>query len=613
MLRAQFTGNVTFGYSHSSNVEGRSDTVSPDGVIQPLIHLEYEKEISPPSKLQFTGEFQPYYYQKVAARTYKYAYFDATGSFYLSDIEHKNDTTTPKPEVTTKQHNDTISLSTANKESSGENHKDSTAAKVNTTHKADSNKIYAKSLMATFNAFGDELYAESEKASDKKIVALLADSLGESFYALAEVLGEEGYTVTMQEEMLEEIADYQSALLLLSKKNTGMTKLKERLDAIVADIRAHKPTKDELIPKATSESVTRLNNEVKGKQDTVSEEGDEEEEEAIAEALEEEDSPMLTLTSVEDGAVDDFTYTNATLREDVSPLTPKTLATLLSTPALFEWQSNSDTYKNYGYYMLTLSPKIELYPSAKSGVAFSYVFADTKYPQDSIYTYYENRGWASFKTEVTNDILFLSTLGLGLRQYPTPLKVSDTLAGPRKRVIEFSSQSRFLRYSASTGISGLIGDKINAGALFKLTYGPNLDSPAYIYTFNQGVKFAGKLADDEYSYNKTGGVIFANARLPEDIDVGISFDYEKRQYAELILVTYAPLTHRPNFKSFDRKDKLNITEIQITRPFVAEDKYLRLFTGITPTLVMTYTDQNSTIPSFAYKDFTFELTLAADF
>jgi hypothetical protein len=263
--------------------------------------------------------------------------------------------------------------------------------------------------------------------------------------------------------------------------------------------------------------------------------------------------------------------------------------------------------------MLTLSPKLELYPSPKSGVAFSYVFADAKYPQDSIYTYYENRGWTSFKTEVTKDILFLSTLGLGLRQYPTPLKVSDTLAGPRKRVIEFASQSRFLRYSASTGISGLIGDRINAGALFKLTYGPNLDSPAYIYTFNQGVKFAGKLSDDEYSYNKTGGVIFANTRLPEDIDVGISFDYEKRQYAELILVTYAPLTHRPNFKSFDRKDKLSITEMQITRAFVAEDKYLRIFTGFTPTLVMTYTDQTSTIPSFAYKDFTFELTFAADF
>jgi hypothetical protein len=153
---------------------------------------------------------------------------------------------------------------------------------------------------------------------------------------------------------------------------------------------------------------------------------------------------------------------------------------------------------------------------------------------------------------------------------------------------------------------------LTIGVLGKVTINPNIDSLALSASYNQANKFAGPLSTNMYAYDKYGAIVSLQSRLPGDIDMGATFDYEKRRYPTFKFVR--TFNKREIVISSTRNDDMYFASSTIAKPFFSgSDRLAGLFTGITPIIDLTYSKLSSSISTFSYEDFTATLNISFDF
>ncbi|HEY6171575.1 MAG TPA: hypothetical protein VIX80_04860, partial [Candidatus Kapabacteria bacterium] len=226
------------------------------------------------------------------------------------------------------------------------------------------------------------------------------------------------------------------------------------------------------------------------------------------------------------------------------------------------------------------------------------------YPNDTLYKYTEHRLWGDIRFEITNGLASVSSVAIGFRNNPHPLHQSLNPQNPNAKILV--AQSKFTQLAFGTGIIFSTGRRTTLGLFGKLTLNPNIDSLALSASINQANKFAGPLSTNTYAYDKYGGIVSVQSRLPLDIDIGFTFDYEHRRYP-----TFKAILRR---NTSTRSDDMYFVSGTIAKPFFfGSERAIGVFTGVTPIIDLTYSKLSSSISTFSYKDFTTALNISLDF
>ena len=576
---SQFRGNIELNGSRSTNVEGR-DTSSPDGVIQPLLQLDYNLTPSPFSMLLFSGSLGNYFYTKSPDRSYFYTSISATGNFYLSNHDKIAQEAKPRTEKTT-----------APPSSSVHSPKMDSSKDIKPVAVENARMLDIPLFITQLSALGDHLDSlPIVSATRKKSETSFKDSASIALFALADILEEQDFTESVKSVIIEELSSIRDLMSKVEISQSEQKKAISRLNAMLSQLTKTSANSD-LIP-VPAQAVSHNDDNIEAADFNSSME----------------EAPLVTLISTYQFMYSQYSYTNISLREDADIVTAKTIATHLSVPASLQYQKNQDTYKIYTNTVITIAPHLEIFPSNKAILGTGYQFSLAQFPNDTLFDYIDNRFVENLRAEVTSNLVFFGSVGIGLRHYSHPFGFSDSVK-IRKTVVRYNSPSNYTQFTLTSGFAFFPYERLSLGLFARITTKPSLDSPLYIVSLRKKGTFSGKAADDEYSYGTKGIYFYVTSRLPGDIDVGLDIQRESREYHSMVLIEQNRKPPAP----FMRTDNVTILGLDISRTFYFMNRLASMFTAFTPTLTFTSSNVNSTFKGYSYRDFTSQLQLSFGF
>lgn len=419
--------------------------------------------------------------------------------------------------------------------------------------------------------------------SKRELPMSRASSISSTTGALKELVSEEGYSETMKEVIIEEIEKMKNDTEVLGSKQ-----LTAKLDQTVSELTHIPATEDDLYLSGAPLPHT---------------------DGGIGFTTSKPSSAMLVIP--DDIGYNDISHYNLYVAEDLLAFREKMNAPRLSLTLESELQQNTKTYSSFSYHTIKINPNFTTNISG-SLVGLHYYFTDVDYPNDTLYRYTEHRLWGDVRFEITSELASISSVAIGFRNNPHPLQVHIRTLPPNPIKIDLAAQSNFTQIALGTGLVFSATKQLTVAVVGKVTINPNIDSLAFSASSNQANKFAGPLSTNTYAYDKYGGIVSLQTRLPLDIDVGLSFDYERRNYPTFKFVR--TLNRREIVISTTRNDDMYYGSATIAKPFFSGyDRVIGLFTGITPIVDLTYSKLSSSVSSFSYKDFTATLNISFDF
>lgn len=305
---------------------------------------------------------------------------------------------------------------------------------------------------------------------------------------------------------------------------------------------------------------------------------------------------------------DDIAYTGIShfhlyLWDDISPLSPPRNDAQLSVSLSGDLQDNTPKYNSYSSKSYSLESGYTTNISSAL-VGIQYAYQNVFYPNDTLFRYYEHRIYGDLRLPISKDVVWISSLGYGQRTYPHPLRIQPI---PRRIV---TSQSEFSQFSLGSGVFVLPASTLTAGILAKMTINTDIDSMALSFNTSQVASYAGTTIYNTYAYDLLGVILTAQLRLPFDIDLGTTCDYEHRRYPNFRV----PKLQGGGSDIQTRNDNVTLFTTTISRPLYEErERIASLFTSITPSVDITYTDHASSLADFSYQEFSFTCTLSFDF
>lgn len=419
--------------------------------------------------------------------------------------------------------------------------------------------------------------------SKREMTIVKASTIASTLYALKELLSEEGYSETMKEVIIEEVEKIKDDPEVLESKQLTM-KLHQSLN----ELNTIKAAEDNLYLGGAM---------LPGGIETPS---------IIPESRQ---SALLVIP--DDIGYNSVSHNNLYLSEDLFAFSSKMNAPRLSITLESELQQNSKTYSSFSYNTIKINPNFTTNISGAL-VGSHYYFTEVNYPNDTLYKYTEHRLWGDIRFEIASGVASVTSIGVGFRITPYPLQVHIRTLPPNPTRIDLIAQSKFTQLAFGTGLLYSVSRRTTLGLLGKLTLNPNIDSLAYSASANQANKSAGPLSTNTYAYDKYGGIFSLQTRLPLDIDLGATLDYERRRYPTFKIVR--TFNKREVVISSTRNDDMYYASSTIAKPFFwGSDRVIGLFTGITPIIDLTYSKLSSSISSFSYQDFTTTLNISFDF
>ncbi len=603
---AQFSGSATISGYHSSNVEGR-DSATPDNVFNPTIDLMYNWIVANPASIKFEALTTPTFYQDVPSRSFVKSYFGVTGSFYLSNIE-ENSSVLPVRQIQTQQ----IKGNPA-------------ADEQKTTKEIPPQKIIAKPAITDLSQIASiKLAALSELmdsfdidkkglgAASEDIFSDLKDSVSEAVLALSDILGTQTFSESISDVVTSELANQKKIFLQVPMESDHKEEIVKDIDVIISIMKAGNPQSDILaVPESFVKAETPVPTPSTPPTTTV--------DQMIAEArqhlqieggdgsnIAKKNAPLLTLANSQT-EFKDLSSQDIFLKEDILPVSKKTLATLLSIPVSLEMQNNKDTLKIYSYSTFEFKPRLDIYSGEKFGFGGTFDLTSTRFPHDTVFAGTENKIRLDSRIEIFSGAVLGLEGGYASKSYSHPLVYEIVVTPKLTRTIK--TGSNFSHFFFGGAIYIFPSDRLSIGVAAHLTRSSNL-RPYIDEAITARSKIGGIANDDEYSYDLTRATAFFLWRIFWDINFSLDAAYENRAYTNIQLPKrLAPLVPQ----SADRKDYGPQLGIDLSREFLFDSRLISIFDSFTPVLDIQSTKYISNKTGFSYKDVTTTLSFEFGF
>jgi hypothetical protein len=621
-VRAQFSGSITLGGYHTTNADisttsAGKDTLTPDNVINPTFDLIYNWDISTPAQIKFELSLSPNIFTIVPSRSFEKTDLSATGNFYLSNIDEdkkpppispKLDSIKPKTIQQTPEPSlvhDTVKTTILIK-----------PEQLDIAHIAAGKLADLSGLLDSFDYDDKGL---SDDSSD--VISDLKDSVSESVLALSEVLTSEIFTESIASVVTSETENQKKIFFQVPMDAAHKKEIDSTFDAIITLLKGAKPQGDIMptpIPKSTAETATPIPASPSSeKNDMIAQAlvhlqvGDKE-----TPAVKEEDAPVLTLINTQT-EFKDLCSQDVLLKEDLTPLTKKTLATLLTVPATYEAQNNKGTYISYSYSQFEFAPRLDIYSGKNFAVGLTYDLTKIQFPFDTVHVNdgVENKFRLDTRIQAAPIFVFSGDVGISTKTYDDPLKYFVPIKGKPDKLV--STAANFSHFFLGGGMMIFPADRFVvtvAGAITRSSaLRPYLiDSTLRALTGRSRV--GGTQNDDQYSYQLSRISIFSLWRIFLDIDFSLDYSYEDRAYSNQQLARVATkINPRPQPITIKRDDSGPQIGFDLAREFLFDSRLISIFTSFTPKLDVQSSNYISTVKLFSYRDVTSTLSFEFGF
>ena len=611
---AQFAGSVTLSGYRSTNVEGR-DSATPDNVINPSIDLLYNWEISNPSAIKFETTVTPNIYQEVNSRSYLKSFFGATGSFYLSDIlDNQNSALLPVPPVTSlpPHANTTVPLP----RDIGK-----PVFVIKPAH-AEISKI-ASIKLALLSELLDSFETSKKglRADSTDIASDLKDSVSESVLALSDILATQIFTESIADVVTNEIVNQKKIFSQVPMDELRKAEIGKGFDDILVLIKGDKPQSDIFpTPKPnviveTSTPITEGSSYPNADELVAQALAHLQTEDGGTNASRGKNAPIITLINSQT-EFKDFSSQDILQKEDLAPLSKKTLATLLSVPVSLEIQNNKGAYISYSYSEFELKPRLDLYFGKILGMGITYDHTTTKFPSDTarLNDGTENKLRLDSRIEVTPGLVIVPEIVLGFKsydraiQYSTSVPVKGRPFRPDTAKITTPTNYRHILFGGALIVFPV--SNFCAGIAEALTRSSNLRPYLFDSLLTQKSRIGGSVTDDEYSYELTRESIFFLWSIFWDMHFSLDLSYENRHYAN---VEIKKRTQRLPTTNIQRDDHGPLFGLNLSKEFFFDSRLISIFSSFTPSFDVQSANYTSTVSQFNYKDITATLSFEFGF
>jgi len=610
---AQFAGSVILSGYRSTNVEGR-DSSTPDNVFNPSIDLLYNWEISNPTAIKFEATVTPNIYQGVKSRSYLKTYFGATGYFYLSDLDD-----TPKP--TSLPVPPSAILPPHTKTNAPQPDAAKPVIIVKPAH-ADIPQIASVKLAALSELLDSlEIGKKGLSADSINIASDLKDSVSESVLALSDILATQVFTESIADVVTNEIANQKKIFSQVPMDASHKAEIGKGFDDILELMKGGKPQSDILptpkpnvtvetpTPISESSAPTRTNDLL---DQALAHLQSAEDETSVTRG---ENAPIITLINSQT-EFKDLSSQDILLKEDLLPLTKKTLATLLSVPVSLEIQNNKGAYISYSYSEFELKPRLDLYFGKTFGMGATYDLSITKFPNDTTHLNdgTENKFRLDSRIEVTPGFVLVPEFGLGFKSYDRSIQYSTIVPVKgrpfRPDTVKVTTPTNYRRmFFGGTFIIFPISN-FSVGVAEAMTRSSNIRPYLFDSLLTQKSRIGGTITDDEYSYELTRESIFFLWSIFWDIHLSLDVSYENRHYAN---VEIKKKFQRLPTTNIQRDDHGPLFGLNLSKEFLFDSRLISIFSSFTPSIDVQSTNYTSTVSQFNYKDVTTTLSLEFGF
>jgi hypothetical protein len=586
---SQFAGSLSAGGYHASNVEGR-DTATPDNAFTPSINLFYNLDISAPASLRFAAIVQPSFYEEVSSRSYLKTILGIAGGFYLSDIEEKA-VPVSKPPIIQSQQKQSDDLKRTKP-----NPIQTPNMVIKDVGKSASEKL--ETLSELIDSF--DVAKKGLSKIDAETSVRLKDSVSETVFALSEILSSEIYTESVADVVLSELKEQKRIFTHVTMTSSQKKEILSKFENIVDLLQDSKPAEDLVIivpPKESSESPSPSGS---SKADLLRQ---------VFEDFQNstsENAPLISLVNSQT-EFQEFNSGDIAVRDDLFPLTNKTLATLLNVPITLELQNNQDVYTVYSYRIFGFKPRIDMYLGKSASLGLAYKLTNTTFPNDTgnFNDGTENLLRADSRFEFFPQTVLALEAGLSSREYDHPLEFSV-----RGRKALLKTDANYSHYFFGGGLVFFPIEKLSISAITHFTRSSKL-RPYLSDLIRTNSILGGNANVDEYSYDLTKVSLSLASRIFWDINLSADFAYESRQYTNVQLPkkikdvldqpTEDRLDHGPQF-GFD-----------LSKEFLFDTRLISIFNSFTPSLDIQKVNFTSNAAQFSYEDVTIYLSFDLGF
>jgi hypothetical protein len=566
----------------------------------------YNWEILNRAAIKFEGTLTPNIYQEVNSRSYLKSFFGATESFYLSEMADnptlappsassatslppQTKTNTPQPEETTKPY---IIIKPAH---------------VDIPHLASIKLALLSELLDSFETSKKGLSADSNGiASDLK------DSISESVLALSDILATQVFTESIADVVTNEIFNQKKIFSQIPMHTMRKAEISKRFDDILILMKGGISQSDILPtpkPNVTIETPTPISGGFSPSRTN----------ELIAQALahlqsEDEErsdtrvknAPIITLINSQTESKN-FSSQDILLKEDLNPLTKKTLATLLSVPISLETQNNKGAYISYSYSEFELKPRLDLYFGKTIGMGITYDLIITKFPNDTAHLNDgdENKLRLDSRIEIIPGFILVPEIGLGFKSYDRPIQYATLIPVKgrplRPDTVKVTTPIDYRHTLFGATIIVFPISNFSVGITEALTRSSNLRPYILDSILTQKSRIGGTVTDDEYSYELTSESIFFLWRIFSDMHFSFDLSYENRHYAN---VEIKKRSQRLPTTYIQRDDHGPIIGLNLSKEFQFDSRLISIFSSFTPSVDFQSSNYTSTVSQFNYKDIT---------
>ncbi|HET9135308.1 MAG TPA: hypothetical protein VFO76_01625, partial [Candidatus Kapabacteria bacterium] len=417
----------------------------------------------------------------------------------------------------------------------------------------------------------------------------LKDSLSESLAAVAEILTEESYTESVHTVIVEEFTADEKLLVAIpfakSFRDSVLTILKKHRQILEHTNTENGtfPAPEPLIETTNAATATPTKQTTWGVRGTL--------------------SPTITLV---DATTDlwEFGAADVMAKGDLDWRKPTTLGTQLTIPVEFTHQRNRDPYTEFSYDQYDITPRLVFYPLDNIGLGIQYGFSSTIYPNDTLFTYSENRIRIDATVGIDSWWVLGVQSGISFRNYPYPR--TDT-TGVIRRITTREAED-FSEQQLGLTSTFLISDETSVGIGGVITKSPALRS--YLLDARVGRSpVGGKASDDQFSYELSKGFLYLSTQLFSEFDLGVDVSYEERKYGTDV----NRKLNSNQVSKLTRTDHGIVVSTVLSDDVFFDHPLLSVFDIITPQLSVQYQDYNSTLKLFTYNDLTISFSVSALF
>jgi hypothetical protein len=608
----QFSGSATISGYKSTNVEGR-DSATPDNVFNPSIDLLYNWEIVNPAALKFEATVTPNLFQVVKSRSFLKTLFSATGSIYLSDVNEDKKVaaheTPPSPKP--------LPASTPAPPQKTDTSKPVVILRAASADVAQTASVQLAMLSELLDSFEISKKGLSDDSSDT--ASDLKDSVSEAVLALSDILASQIFTESIGDVVTSELLNQKKIFSQVPMEASPKTQIDKLFDTILELLKRGKPQSDVLptpIPKVTVEAISPISTaSPPPKQNELLTEAlthlQSESEEPVSQSGK--NAPLITLINSQT-EFKDFSSQDLLLKEDLVPITKKTLATLLTLPVSLETQSNQGTYISYSYSEFEFQPRLDLYFGKNIGFGLTYDLTKIQFPFDTIHLNdgTENKFRIDTRIEGAPGFIITAEGGLSTKNYDDPLKYFVPVKGKPDKLV--TTASDYSHYFIGGGIMLFPAERFTLSIAATTTRSSSLrpyliDSTLKALTGRS--RIGGTQNDDEYSYDLTRETIISVWNIYWDMKLSFDLSYENRSYANQQIARSGKVNQKLAPVTVKRNDAGPQFGFDLSREFLFDSRLISLFNSFTPVFDIQSSNYTSTVKLFSYKDVT--TTLSVEF